>query len=89
MSNDSKNILKPLVKTNNEPPTEALRARQQKELRLQREAERRASKTSFLEKLKTHRYWFFRALYIFVQSIWIAAIAIGGFVAWLISFLFI
>lgn len=87
MSKDKKTDIDILNKE--EPLTEALRARRQKELRLQKEAEKRAGKVTFSQKLKTHRYWIPRAIYHLVRSIWIVAIAIGGFVAWLISLIFL
>src|SRR5690625_6840729 len=87
MSNDTNNNSKIINKSDEEPRTEALRARRQKELRLEREAERRENKVSIAEKWKTHRYWLPRAVYFVLHSIWIVAMAIGGFIAWLISFL--
>lgn len=89
MSSDTNNNSKIINKSDEEPLTEALRARRQKELRLEREAERRENKVSIAEKWKTHRYWLPRAVYFVLHSIWIVAMAIGGFIAWLISFLFI
>lgn len=89
MSDDSKHITNTIKNPTGKPLTEALRARHQRELRLQKEAERREGKTSILEKLKTHRFLMVRAIYYTLHSIWLAAMAIGGFIAWLISFLFI
>lgn len=89
MSNDKKSDINTLTEIDGKPLSEALRARRQKELRLQREAKRRAGKTSISQKFKTHRYWIPRALYYLLHSIWIAAIAIGGFIAWLISLIFL
>lgn len=74
---------------NKEPLSEALRARRQKELRLEKEAERRANRKWNLDKLKTHRFWIVRAIYLVANSVWIVVVAIGGFIAWLISLLFI
>lgn len=89
MLKDSKNITITSNKLTEEPLTEALRARRQRELRKEKEAERRASKASIVEKWKTHKYWLPRATYYLLHSIWIATVAIGGFIAWLISILFI
>lgn len=89
MSNDTKSNTTTSNKPSEEPLTEALRARRQRELRIEREAERRASKTSIADKWKNHRFLLPRAIYYLLHSIWIAAVAIGGFIAWLISMLFL
>lgn len=64
-------------------------AKRQKELRLEREAERNANRSIKIEKWKSHPFWLFRISYLILHSIWLVAMAIGGFIAWLISFLFI
>lgn len=87
MSNDIRKDTDTLNKI--EPLTEALRARRQKELRLEREAIRDAHRSSIIDKWRKHRYWLPRASYKLLQSIWIATIAIGGFIAWLISLVFL
>ncbi|HLW14599.1 MAG TPA: hypothetical protein VKX30_03750 [Flavobacteriaceae bacterium] len=89
MSNDTKRNTTTSNNPSEEPLTEALRARRQRELRKEKEAERRASKVSIAEKWKNHRYLLPRAIYYLFHSIWVAAVAIGGFIAWLISMLFL
>lgn len=44
---------------------------------------------SFLARWKTSRFWVIRAIYIFLVSVWTIVMIIGGFILWLISFLFI
>lgn len=77
------------LEINNESLTENLRAKRQKELRLLREAEKRANRKWTTEKLKEHPNILIRISFLILNSIWIMAMAIGGFIAWLISFLFI
>ena len=89
MSNDTNTNTKTIDNPDEEPLTEALRAQRQRELRWEKEAERRESRVSIAEKWKTHRYLLPRVVYYVFHSIWIVAMAIGGFIAWLISFLFI
>lgn len=88
MSNDTRDITI-TNEVGEKPLTEALRARRQRELRMAKEAERRANKVSISEKWKNHRYWIPRAIYYVFHTVWIIAMAIGGFIAWLISLLFI
>lgn len=64
-------------------------ARRQKELRLEREAEKNAKREEVIEKWKKHRFWLVRISYLILHSIWIVAVSIGGFIAWLISILFV
>lgn len=42
---------------------------------------------SFLEGLKNSRFWLVRAIYFMVASIWTVVMIVGGFIAWLISWL--
>jgi len=44
---------------------------------------------SFLEDWKNHRFRFIRITYHILASIWTVVMVVGGFIAWLISFLFI
>lgn len=44
---------------------------------------------SFLERWKNSRFWLVRGSYIFLVSVWTVVMVIGGFIVWLISFLFI
>lgn len=46
-------------------------------------------KVPLLEPLKTNRFFLVRVLYFILRSIWIIAMIIGGFIAWIISLLFI
>lgn len=46
-------------------------------------------KKPFLEPLKTNRFFLIRVLYHILRSIWIVAMIVGGFIAWIISLLFI
>lgn len=42
---------------------------------------------SFLEQLKTSRFWLVRGIYFIVASIWTIVMIVGGFIAWLVSWL--
>ncbi|HLW32029.1 MAG TPA: hypothetical protein VKX40_07190 [Aequorivita sp.] len=44
---------------------------------------------SFTERWKTNRFWLVRGSYYLLRTVWIIVMAIGGFIAWLISLLFI
>lgn len=44
---------------------------------------------SFFERMRTHRFILVRGLSRVLFSIWILSIIIGGFIAWIISLLFI
>ncbi len=44
---------------------------------------------SFSERWKTNRFWLVRGLYYVLQTVWMIVMFIGGFIAWLISLLFI
>ena len=46
-------------------------------------------KKPLLEPLKTNRFFAVRILYHILRSIWIVAMIVGGFIAWIISLLFI
>lgn len=46
-------------------------------------------KKSFSERWKTNRFWLIRGTYFFLRSVWLIVMFIGGFIAWLISLLFI
>lgn len=46
-------------------------------------------KRSFSERWKTNRFWLVRGSYQFLRSVWMVAMIIGGFIAWLIAMLFI
>lgn len=41
------------------------------------------------DRWKSSRFWLIRASYFVAASVWTIAIAIGGFIAWLIATLFI
>lgn len=43
----------------------------------------------FMERWKTNRFWVIRATYYIVISVWTIILVVGGFIAWLISFLFL
>lgn len=44
---------------------------------------------TFSESWKTHRFWLVRGTYYVFHSIWVAVIAVGAFIAWIIAMLFI
>ena len=46
-------------------------------------------KRSFSDRWKNNRFWLIRATYHVLRTIWIVVMAIGAFIAWLISLLFI
>ena len=46
-------------------------------------------KVSFFERWKTSRFWLVRGTYYVLYSVWMIVVVIGGFIAWLISLLFI
>lgn len=46
-------------------------------------------KKSFIEKWKTNRFWLIKGTYYVLQTVWTTVMVIGGFILWLISFLFI
>ena len=46
-------------------------------------------KKSFSERWKTNRFWLVRGSFHVLKSVWMVAVVIGGFIAWLISLLFI
>ncbi|SDW65053.1 hypothetical protein [Aequorivita viscosa] len=46
-------------------------------------------KDSFIDKWKTSRFWLIRGSFYVLRSIWMTVMVIGGFILWLISFLFI
>jgi len=46
-------------------------------------------KQSFTDRWKYNRFWLIRASYHVLRTIWIIVMAIGAFIAWLISLLFI
>lgn len=46
-------------------------------------------KKSFIEKWRTSRFWLIKGTYYVLRSVWMTVMIIGGFIVWLISFLFI
>lgn len=46
-------------------------------------------KKSFSERWKTNRFLLVRGSFYALRSVWMVAMVIGGFIAWLISLLFI
>lgn len=46
-------------------------------------------KKSFIEKWKTNRFWLIKGTYYVLHTVWMTVMVIGGFILWLISFLFI
>jgi len=46
-------------------------------------------KKSFIDKWKTSRFWLIKGGFYVLRSIWMTVMVIGGFILWLISFLFI
>ncbi len=51
--------------------------------------EKPVEKKSFAERWKTHRFWLVKGLYYLLHTIWMIVMIVGGFIAWLISLLFI
>lgn len=43
----------------------------------------------FFEKLKNNRFWLVRVFYTIVSAVWTIVVVIGGFIAWLVSILFL
>ena len=41
------------------------------------------------ERWKTNRFWLIRGSYYLMNAIWMIVMVVGGFIAWLISLLFI
>lgn len=48
-----------------------------------------SEKKSFSEKWRTNRFWIVKGAYHILRSVWVVVMFIGGFIAWLISLLFI
>jgi len=46
-------------------------------------------KESFSDRWKNNKFWLVRGSYHFLRTVWLIVMAIGGFIAWLISLLFI
>jgi len=46
-------------------------------------------KESFSDRWKNNRFWLVRGSYHFLRTVWLIVMAVGGFIAWLISLLFI
>lgn len=46
-------------------------------------------KSTLTERWSTNRFWLVRGSYHVLRSVWMVAMVIGGFIAWLISLLFI
>lgn len=70
--------------------TEAYEARKQfsrSQIKRRREAIDKANEKSLMLSWKKSDSIFFRTLYKVINGIWIAVIAVGSFIAWLISFL--
>jgi len=57
------------------------------QLKRREEALNRAHKTSLLMRWKNSDSAFWRAMYKLFNGIWVAVVAVGSFIAWLISFL--
>ncbi len=57
------------------------------QLKRKQEAQARATKTSPLMKWKKSDSFFYRGLYKIINGVWIGVVAVGSFIAWLISFL--
>lgn len=53
------------------------------------ETEVEDGKESFTERWRTSRFWLVKGSYHVLRSIWLTVMVIGGFIVWLISFLFI
>ena len=46
-------------------------------------------KESFSERWSNSRFWLVRGSYVVLRAVWTVVMVIGGFIAWLISLLFI
>ncbi|QAA80451.1 hypothetical protein EI546_01325 [Aequorivita sp. H23M31] len=44
---------------------------------------------SFAERWKTNRFWLVKGSYYILHTVWMIVMIVGGFIAWLISLLFI
>ncbi len=58
--------------------------KEEKERRQKRQLEKEKN-PSFYEKYKDHRYWVVRAFATVTHSIWLGFVAIGVFIAWIIT----
>lgn len=64
---------------------EMMRKEQEKEVR-KREAEKAPSQMELrIKKMQNHRFWLVRVLFEVVYIGWVIAMAVGGFIAWLIA----
>ncbi|MCP1994832.1 hypothetical protein [Flavobacterium sp. HSC-61S13] len=64
---------------------ELVRQEQFKEVR-KREAEKGPSKIELqIKKMQNHRFWLVRAVFEVVYIGWVIAMAVGGFIAWVIA----
>ncbi|KJJ38164.1 hypothetical protein [Aequorivita vladivostokensis] len=53
------------------------------------EAKPQIEKKSFFERWSNSRFWLVRGSYVVLRAVWTVVMVIGGFIAWLISLLFI
>lgn len=60
-----------------------------KESKSQKTYTRYEENLEIFDRWKSSRFWLIRVSYLVAASVWTIAIAIGGFIAWLIATLFI
>lgn len=46
-------------------------------------------KKTFVERWKTNRFWIIKGTYYFLHYTWVAVMAVGAFIAWLIAMLMV
>lgn len=54
-----------------------------------REVKPEIERESFSERWSNSRFWLVRGSYVVLRAVWTVVMVIGGFIAWLISLLFI
>lgn len=87
--NSSSQIPKKQVLYRNEQAYEQRRQFSRAQIKRRREAITQANKKSLMKTLKNSPKPFHNMIYKVLNGIWIAVIAVGSFIAWLISFLLV
>jgi len=59
--------------------------KKEQEAQLERRRVEKENNPSFFEKHENHRFWVVRAFLKVIKSIWMAILAVGVFIAWLIA----
>lgn len=64
---------------------EIVRAKRDKEA-LKAELEKKPSSFElYIQKMRNHRFWIVRIFFEIIYKTWVIAMAIGGFIAWLVA----